>query len=495
MRPLNAILCVMLAYAGVTAWVGLAVLSARALAPRHEAAAGWVAAAVAFVLLLSAVAQHDRMRAAAVWLLGLRVWRRSAGCLVAALLFGLMARLAWDFTFPAQASSDGATYLQLAAALSEGRPYSAGSTRAYWPPGYAIFLVPWLLAFDQVGTAVLLSNLFLFAVGVLGVWALAQALVGARSAALAALLYALWPNLVFQAGLPEKEQVLVALLPWALRAAIAAALAASGGAALAGALLSGLLIGACILVQPALLLFPAILVLAWLLACRSVLRAATVTLAFVVGAAAMILPWSLRNLEVLGQFVLVSTNGGIGLYGANNPRAGGGYFEHWAESDLLRLPELEADREGKRRAFEWIRTHPGDAITLAFEKNIRFMGDDAVGVFQTLRRGQVEASGATYAAFKGLSNLYWLACWTALLLLLGASWRSGVRWSPLEALVPATFVYGLALHSLAESAGKYHVLMTGVLCVLVVLLLEAAAKSQSTGTATLPAVARPLPAK
>jgi hypothetical protein len=154
--------------------------------------------------------------------------------------------------------------------------------------------------------------------------------------------------------------------------------------------------------------------------------------------------WTLRNYRVFDQFVLVSTNGGFRVYGANNPRATGGYLERWPE-DLMRMSELDADREGKRRAAAWIVANPARFLTLALEKNILFMGDDATGAYQTLKRGKGSPSVTTYAAAKAGSNLFWLATWALLLWGLLANWSRTKRNDPAALIVPLAFLYFLLL--------------------------------------------------
>jgi hypothetical protein len=177
--------------------------------------------------------------------------------------------------------------------------------------------------------------------------------------------------------------------------------------------------------------------------------------------AIVIAPWTVRNYRTFDRFVLVSTNGGLAMYGANNPRAHGGYVEEGPEEDLMRMPELEADREAKRRAAEWIVANPGRFLALAFEKNIRFMGDDSIGAYQTLRRGKGSSSEVVYAAAKFGSNAYWLAIWALLLCGLLPQRGGSERRPPEWLIVPFAFLYFLSLHSIVESNGKYHVLTIG----------------------------------
>jgi hypothetical protein len=198
----------------------------------------------------------------------------------------------------------------------------------------------------------------------------------------------------------------------------------------------------------------------------------------ILGMAIVIAPWTLRNYRTFDAFVLVSTNGGFGIYGANNARANGGYFDKWPD-DLMRMPELEADREAKRRAAEWIVANPGPFLGLAFEKNIRFMGDDAVGVYQTLKAGKGTPNAAVYAVAKAGSNIFWLALWAVLAAGLLASWRGRKYLPPSGLIIPFAFLYFLLLHSVAESSGKYHVLTEGILSVLVPMILTSTGRPEA----------------
>lgn len=463
---LRLALALLLVYAGLMAWFGFSSLAGRSMAalsrPQVELAALLVtlfAGTSSWLLRHKISAGLNRVMDGAAEIES----KRWLSCWLA---IGLALRLAWALGFDGRPNSDGGTYVLLAKAMLAGDDYAAGGTRAYWPPGYPLFLIPWLVLFDIDRWAILASNLFLFVVSVLGVRALARLGADAGTERLAILLICLWPNLIFQSGMPEKEQVLVALMPWILASAVLAALRPRRSTAAFPAVISGLLMGAANLVQPALMLFPAVLFCFWALATRRIGRTILLGLAFVVGVTATVAPWTLRNFQVFNRWVLISTNGGIILYGANNPRANGGYFEYWGESDLLRMDELTVDREGRRRALDWMTSNPGSVAALAFEKNLLFMGDDAVGAYQTLKRGGATDSAVAYAVVKLYANLSWLAFWSMLLSSLFAGWRGSALTGRLGLIAAGGFIYGFALHSLAESAGKHHVYAIGLLCVL-----------------------------
>jgi hypothetical protein len=458
----------MLTYAAAMACLGVPVLALRTLAPAANQLP-WIGGA-AFSLLMLVVLWHigDKLARWFSFICAAIARVPEGRWLAICLSAGLLLRTAWIWAVPGIPTSDGAIYINLARKLLAGGPYVAAGTHAYWPPGYALFLMPWLAAIPGDRLAIAASNLALFVVGAEGVWKLGRLALSPGSARVALLVFSLWPNLAFQSGMPEKEQVLVALLPWIIALAF---VRDSNPPRRWKVLLAGLLVGAAALVQPILELFPAVLLCYWLLCFRRVIVPIRMTMLALVGMVLVITPWTIRNYLVLDQFVFISTNGGLNLYGANNPIATGRYLEHWPD-DLVRMPELEADREGKRRAAAWIVSNPDRFLALAFEKNILFMGDDAVGPYQTMKRGMGSSSELAYAVVKAGSNLYWLAAWSLLLAGLLAIWRHRKRVSPDLLLIPLAFLYFFLLHSIVESSGKYHVLTIGVLSVLIPMILE-----------------------
>lgn len=460
-----------LAYAALMCWVGVFVLSTRMLADTSPASPWLFGVAGAAAALSLAWFLRGQANPALLALHGAASRGSNRTWLIVCMGAGLALRFAWVSAFPTSPVSDGLTYVQLAQKLIAGQDYAMAGTRAYWPPGFPFFLMPWLWLIENQRVAIFAANAALFLLGSLGVFRLGSRLAGTAGARVALLLFAFWPNLIFQSGTPEKEQVLVALMPWILTLWCGPA-AGTGPAPGWRAAVAGIAFGFSMLVQPAVQLLMVVLFVCGWAATRDFRRTA-LALACLIGAAAVVVgPWTFRNHQVLGQFVMVSTNGGFGLFGANNPKASGGYLpnEHWP-ADLLALPELEADREGKRRAFQWIKDNPADFLLLAIEKNARFMGDDAVGAFTTLKREPGSRSPMVYAFFKGISNLYWLGFWWLTALALMRMGRMGLGLTPLQVLVPAAFLHSFALHSIAESAGKYHVLWTGVLCALLPMLM------------------------
>lgn len=380
---------------------------------------------------------------------------------------GLFARIAWVVLFPAQPGSDGAVYLGLAEQLLQDGSYEVAGTRAYWPVGYPLFLVPWVAIFDEERLALLVSNMSLFVLGTLGVMSLARFLANDQAGRVAALVFALWPNLIIASGLPEKELVVLASLPWATLGLLSAMSRSGRVLCVLGA---GLLLGACTLIQPSLQFLPfvaALLLVGSATQLRTGLRQAVLVL---LGAAVVVAPWTYRNYLVFDTFVLVATNGGSVLYRANNPLATGGYTQR-GEVDLEVYDEVAQDKEGRRLAVEWIKENPGSFLKLAVEKQIRFMGDEAGSVYGTFKVGGVDGSETLYAILKAAANAWWMLIW----LLIGFLGWQGKMQSNVEnwiRLIPVwLWTYLFAIHSVFESAGKYHVPVLWVPCVLLAVLL------------------------
>lgn len=373
---------------------------------------------------------------------------------------GLGLRLAWIALFPSTPGSDGGTYLMLADQLLSSGTYETDGTYAYWPIGYPLFLSAWLWALPSAKWAYLCANLAQFVVAAYGIHRLANLLGGARAGRVATALFAVWPNMVFNTATPEKEMLVLAILPWALFLLLQVLQGQSRWRALA----SGALLGAATLIQPSLQFLPFVGAILLLIAIPGIKHSLAPAAFIILGAALIVTPWTLRNHLVFDSFVLVSTNGGDNLYRANNPLATGGYVAR-GEVDLSSLGELERDTKGRQLALAWIRTHPEAFRELAVEKLIRFMGDDAVGVYNTLKVGRASDNGILYAAAKAWANAFWMLVWFCLA---ASCFAVGHRQlpSPLARAPLWLWLYLLSLHTLFESAGKYHVPMIWVLCVL-----------------------------
>ncbi len=139
------------------------------------------------------------------------------------------------------------------------------------------------------------------------------------------------------------------------------------------ALLGGALAGAAALVRPAMLLYLP-LAAGWLL----FRRRPALAVALAIAAAAVITPWTLRNMRVHERIVLIASEGGVTFWTGNHPLAHG-------EGDLAANPDLKAAELAFRRAHPglspealeplyyrealgWIAAHPLDWAALLVRK-------------------------------------------------------------------------------------------------------------------------------
>lgn len=387
------------------------------------------------------------------------------GWLAAMLILGVALRLLWVAAAGIAMKSDGITYYFMARQLFEHGFYADSlGDRAYWPPGlplvyYGLFGMLGVSAWIPV-----VANLLLFAVTLCSVYAAGVGLFGERAARLATLLATLWPNFIFSAASPSKEMLLTALLSLIVWLLVASWGKFSSGAVLALSACAGIVLGLASLAQPSMLLFPAIVGLAML---AQGFSTRSFVIRFLVLIAAMIVavaPWSMRNYGVFRQFVPISTNGGDVFYRANNPLTTGGYTAR-GERDLrdLQIGEVERSRVGYEWGKDWVRENPGAFLALAAKKAVLFLGDDAIGAYESLKRGE-DRNSTAYVAAKAFSNGFWLLIWAAIL----AGWRvhKGLLGQPRAAILSLAMIYLLAIDCVFESGGRHHVPLVGVLAIL-----------------------------
>lgn len=276
-------------------------------------------------------------------------------------------RLALVFAFSQTPSSDGEWYLVRAAEMARGMGYQeAGHPTAFWPVGYPALLAAslWLCGPSLLGP-VLLNLVAAAAILALVLWCSRAFGAGELAARIAGLLYAVYPAHIAYTGLTTSETTSTAVTMAAFALLV-------GGRrrvlALAGA---GALFGLATLMRAQVMLFPAGVLVAMVLCLRDWRWRDAVRGGVVVHItlAAVVLPWSLRNLKQMHAFVPVSTNGGVSLYYGANDRATGDWYawERTPEWDrVVGIPyvqrverQVELDRRFKAAAKAWIAANPG----------------------------------------------------------------------------------------------------------------------------------------
>jgi 4-amino-4-deoxy-L-arabinose transferase-like glycosyltransferase len=377
----------------------------------------------------------------------------AARYVLAVLAVGTLLRLSWAWGFLGPLKSDGATYYSLAVQLANTAAYGHESTGyAYWPPGLPLYLVPFVTTFGNVSATVLAANILLYFVTFWALFKLGRMSGSDTAARAAVLILSIWPNLIFSVTLASKELLALCLINLSVLAFMHGERSRTRFVFAAG-----LFLGLATLTQPSFLLFPLVFFFAAALyGKRMPILVRNVSL-LVIGMAVVVSPWTYRNLQVLGGVVLVSTNGGDVFYRANNSLATGGYTPS-GEVDLSDLPELEKNRRGYALGREWIRENPWLFAKLLVRRQILFLGDDASGVYETIKRS-LELQGPLYIVLKVLSNGFWVLLWLLVLFGWRGSWYLPNRNIQLPVLL--SVLYPLAIDSVYESGGRHHLPVAG----------------------------------
>lgn len=280
-------------------------------------------------------------------------------------------------------TSDADWYYRRAADLAAGLGYLSinGAPTAYWPPGWPMAMS---VAFRVLGASTVTVGLLNLASAALAGWLtydLARKLFGSELAGrIALLLLAVYPNSILYVPLALTEVFYTALLLagcWLL-------IARKGALRL---VFAGLVFGLATLVKAQTLVVIPLICLIGLLRDGNVVRRTPGVVArgaFIIAVAAMVVaPWTIRNHEVMGAWIPVSTNGGITLLTGNNDTARGGFTP---EDPLVKaldarkgLTEMEYDAEASRLGKEWIKAHPAQFLKLMPMKLVRLWGPDGEG--------------------------------------------------------------------------------------------------------------------
>lgn len=290
--------------------------------------------------------------------------RRYRRLLAVVILVGLALRVAWVLWVSREPQGiflDPTRYLGYARQIADGNGMTeslTGDPTAYYPPGYPWFLgiVTWVSRpfTDEPWLAAGLIQAVLGTVSIALVASVAKRLAGPVAALVAAVLYALYPNLIFHTGALLGETLynvlflaFLALLlsrPW------------DAGFHPGRIVACGVLLGLAVMVRPISLAVIPVVVLCWLAARKDHRVTIRWTLALLLGVVVCILPWTIRNEIRLHAFVPISTNTGDNLCIGHADGATGAFQPLEAcetEYEFLDgLPaELGSDKEKQRIAL------------------------------------------------------------------------------------------------------------------------------------------------
>ena len=340
-----------------------------------------------------------------------------------AVLLGIVVRVAWALWVPVEPVSDSLAYDSFAQSLLTGRGFawSGGEPTAYWPPGTSFLYAGLYWLFGVTYVPIVVVNI---AMGAAIIWQtarLAYDTFGVRAAAVAALAMALWPvhvefTTILASELPYTALTLGGVLCWRMGSDRTAW----------RALATGVLFAAACYVRPTAAPVPVLLAAIEFL--RYPNRARTVVHAAMVGMVmiACLAPWCVRNSNLFGRFVSVSTNAGANLWMGNNPSTSGMYQP---VPDLPGLNEAERDRELGRQAREFIRERPLAFAGRTAVKLARLHERQTIGIAWNKDGLARVAPAGVVRGIKIFGQVYWLGALGAALVGLAVACRAQGAWS------------------------------------------------------------------
>ena len=275
----------------------------------------------------------------------------------------------------AATTGDPEIYEKIAGSIIAGEglvfhdPLTGVDFRAMYPPLYPLLLAGLGSVIGLGAGTYALLNVAIELGSALLIAAIGVRLGSAPAGRAAAWLFAIWPAFIMSTPFAQKESlVLVEVLGIALlllRMERGRAPGLREGAAL-GALWTCLM-----LTQPGLAVLPVLLALFLLPAAgwRSLFGLAVRAAPF---AFLLMLPWWIRNYQLLGSFVPLTTTSGIGLWIGNNPDATGGWVP--MPAGYQGMPEVEMSRRAGQEAIQWIAANPFDFIKVTIFKLFKAMG-------------------------------------------------------------------------------------------------------------------------
>jgi len=157
-------------------------------------------------------------------------------------------------------------------------------------------------------------------------------------------------------------------------------------------------------------------------------------------------PWTLRNYVVLGEFVPLTSGGGISLWIANNPKADGAGVENVPSTPhLSALPESKRGPAYQRLAMQYIRENPGRFAQLSLRRLIYF--------WHLGYHGEGAAEVVFLVIYLPMLGLAAVGCW--------AGWRFNRNAVLLLLSVPVTLT---VVHMVFLPVGRYRLPAELIVC-------------------------------
>lgn len=367
-------------------------------------------------------------------------------------LVALALRLLWLWLIPVVPLSDSVMYHEFAKSISHGNGYAfpAGNLTAYWPVGTPAI---YALLYSVFGESFHVITVFNLVVGILTLvlmMSLARLWFNEPTAYIVGILYAIWPSQIQFTTILASETifnvfVLLGLFFW---------YRPKQNTLLYWALGSVFFVAATY-VRPIALLIPFILIgLSFLRGFnfKQLLRSTVVAL---ITMTILITPWAVRNYNLFGEVVLISTNGGPVFWMGNNPDSKGEYMP--LPEDLVFESETDRADYFKSEAIKYIKEEPGIFAKRLAKRFVDYYRSENIGVNWNIAGIKQQGFEQAVVPLKLISTAFWillviLAVYGAIKLIRNDGFYNTLTMTPIFALI----AYNTALHTIIASGDRYH---------------------------------------
>jgi len=323
------------------------------------------------------------------------------------LALALVLRVLWIVAVPVEPTSDSIGYNVYARNLAKGFGYcfEPGVPAVKYPVGPSF---AYSAAYRVLGQHFFAATLVNLTVALLGIWfamLLAEIWFGRRTALLAGLLLAVWPEQIEFVTVISSELLfncflLMWMVAWSSRARWLDRAWARG-------MLMGVAGAATCYMRPIALLLPPVLLTIDLLRPPRLERPVWTAVVSCAVMLALIAPWTLRNWRDFHAFVPISANGGLNLYEGNHPGAIGD--ADFPPDAAEQMTEVAADRYVGDLGWAYIRAHPAVFVGRLLPKLYRLYARENFGAYWN-RPAILERYGQFgERAVRLVSDAFWFA--------------------------------------------------------------------------------------
>lgn len=368
-----------------------------------------------------------------------------------ALVFAFALRLMWGVLVPVVPMSDSLAYDVFAQNIAAGECFcwKPGAPTAHWAVGAAAVYALIYSVFGHSYVPIVILNVIVGVGTVAIAMSLARHWMGPVAAVVTGWLLALWPQLVQFTTILASEMLFnfcVLLAFWLATR--------SQWRWLARAMYVGVALAAAVYLRPIALLLAPLIYLPEAVSQRKLMKPLVACVVSCIVMFALVLPWSMRNLQVFGHFVLVSANAGANFWMGNNPNTTGAYMP-LPKTDIRN--EVERDRYFSQQAWEYIRQDPVAFVGRTVKKAFVLHDRESIGVSWN-EEGLAQRYGiGIFMPLKILNSLYWWLILGFAAFGLMCTFRQRTLPEFLTFPLVTVWAYYTVVHAIIVSGDRYHV--------------------------------------